>query len=120
MPLIDDGTRGRDDRRKPWWPWLVVAIALSALWLVVSVLVSLVPRSLADQNSPQRAVQALNSDLINRAQTAHSYGNYAAVVSMVDGIDPTAPMGVMEKHTYFRIAAEGKVNTGDHAGAAKF
>jgi hypothetical protein len=97
-----------------------VVVALSALWLLVSVLVSLVPRTLAEQNAPQNAVRNLNSDIVARAERAHSYNDWAAAAALLDGVDATAPMSVMEKHTYFRVGAQSKQRNGNAAAAVGY
>lgn len=123
MPLIDDRSRGTEQRSRPRWPWVLVVLGFAVLWMAVAVLISLVPRTLAPSNRVAASVaqqQQYYRTLVNQAQTYLGSGDAVTASALIDSIPADAPLEISDKHAYFRTAAQVKRKSGDPAAAAAF
>jgi hypothetical protein len=120
MPFVDEETRFHDRRQKPVWPWVLVAVVIAGLWLLFSAAISVGPRALNRPAPAQQVVRRINSQQLAQAQSMLQYGNWTGAASIVRSIDADAGMSAMEKHQYFRVAAESHSKGGDPEQGARF
>lgn len=126
MPLIDDQTRGTEQRSRPYWPWVLVVVGIAVLWLAIAALVSLVPRTFSGSTATSRVAASLSQQqqyhrgLVAQAQSTLGAGDAATASLLIDSIPADAPMEIMDKHTYLRTAAQVKRQSGNPAAAAGF
>jgi len=119
MPLIDEQTRATD-RRTPLvlWPWVLAIGVLVLLLMLGAVSLSFLPRTW--QSTAATPTQQTNSMMLQQADSMHRYGNSSQAVKTLQTLDLSAPMSVMDKHTYLRLAAESNTQGGSPAVGAKF
>lgn len=123
MPLIDDRTKGTDQRPKAYLPWVLVLTGFVVLWLGVSTLISVPLRlylSSSKLNPPVNVQQQVQRDLMAQAQASLSAGNPTIASQLIDQIPVGTEFDVSDKHTYFRIAAQVKRKSDDPAASAGF
>jgi hypothetical protein len=123
MPLIDDETRGNVQPRTPYGPWIVTFVCFVVIWLACTLLITVVPQLYSPTVGPAPAPppqQQFHQGLVAQAQATLANGNAKAASLLIDNIPADAALDVSDKHTYFRVAAQIKRNTGDNAAAAAF
>ncbi|MGV3724150.1 MAG: hypothetical protein ACO1SX_24925 [Actinomycetota bacterium] len=122
MPIIDDQTRGTDRQPAPRWAWVVAIIVFCVFWLAVATLGSmgrLIWDTQRNAATPTTATRNVNSSLVRQAEEARARGDWLTASSSIDAVDETAPLGLMEKHTYLRVGAVSKAKNGDPAKSAE-
>lgn len=123
MPIIDDRTKGTDQRPKPYWPWVLVLVGFVVLWLGFTTLFSLLPQL---QSAQSRAAAVSNvqpqfrRNLLLQAQSALSAGDVGTASRLIDDVSTAGALDVMDKHAYFRLAARVKRKQGDPVASASF
>jgi len=121
MPIIDDQTRGTDRKPAPKWAWIIAIIVFCVFWLAIATLGSLTQLIWSGQASPAAtaaATRSMNSSAMQQAEAARARGDWGTASSMIDAVDESAPLDLMEKHTYFRVGALAKAKNGDPGEAA--
>lgn len=122
MPIIDDQTRGTDRQTAPRWAWVVAILVFCAFWLAVATLGSLGQFLWNSQQNPAAALAVtrnMNTSLVRQAEQARAGGDWLNAGSLIDAVDESSPLDLMEKHAYLRVGAESKARNGDPAKAAE-
>lgn len=125
MPIVDEHTQRTDHQPAPRWPWIIAIVVFCAFWLAVAIIGLLGQYAWWSAAQPGStaavaAIRSANSTVLQQAEVAHNNSDWATAAAMIDAVDESAPLDLMDKHTYFRVGAVSKAKGGDAEASAAF
>lgn len=122
MPLVRDEHQGTDRGEKPSpWPWVLAILGFVVLLGVAFLMIGFFTvgsrQETASLGPP--AVQ-MNTTWVQQAQSMIGYGDYANAAAALANVDEKQPMELMDKHTFWGLAAESNVKSGKPKSGIKY
>jgi hypothetical protein len=122
MPIVDDRLKGTDRKTPARWSWIVALVVFCGVWLAIASLGMLGSFIRSNQQAALAPgiMRSINTSYIQTAESSQAQGNWSAAASMIDAVDETQPLDLMEKHRYLRIGGVSKAKNGQAAESAAF